>query len=216
MQNRHEINLTPGAKEAARLLIAAWNEDETVQKFDITEVPGDDQVTVTFTFLDSGNIGFDAPKRALLFELAQHKLLDIREKDDNSWEIMLFQNLRTAVENNFLEVTDHTTNAGVNIATLINNNVTMGERGVFASSVSGDITITIETLPDELIKLLGEDALRPEIASAIADLKSADAPTRLEKGGKIIEQLGRGLGHLSNTGSALEAIMLIARILGGI
>src|SRR5690606_850224 len=101
------------------------------------------------------------------------------------------------------------------IGTFINGSLTMAEGAVFSSSAYGDVTVTFQTLPEELLKLLGADALRPEIANAINALKEADEPTRLEKAGKVIEELGRGLAHLSNTGGALAAIALIARMLSG-
>ena len=79
------------------------------------------------------------------------------------------------------------------------------------------MTVTAEMLPDELIRLLGEETLHqyPNINQAIQALKTADEPTRIARAGKVIEELGRGLEHLSNASGALTAIAMIARVLSG-
>jgi len=86
---------------------------------------------------------------------------------------------------------------------------------VFQSAAAGigDVNVTAESLPDELVKLLGKDAVEPNVAQAIEALKNADEPNRREKAGKVIAELGRSLEHLSNAGGAISAIMLIARLL---
>lgn len=215
MQRRDEIKLTPEAKEAARALVAAWNAGEVDQQFSIVEIHGDDQVLGSFVFSDAGHSDFDAPRRSLLSELAQLRLLRITQIKRDTWEILLLQELRDAVQNDFARFRDVPIAVTGAIGTFINGSLTMAEGAVFSSSAYGDVTVTFQTLPEELLKLLGADALRPEIANAINALKEADEPTRLEKAGKVIEELGRGLAHLSNTGGALAAIALIARMLSG-
>jgi len=215
MQRRDEIKLTPQAKDEARLLVAAWDTGKVSQKFTIVELYGDDQVLGTFVYSDSGHSDFDAPPRALLSELAQLRLLQMMQTKPDTWEILLLQELRDAVQNEFARFRDVPITVTGAIGTFINGSLTMAEGAVFSSSAYGDVTVTFQTLPEELVKLLGADALRPEIASAIHALQSADEPTRLEKAGRVIEELGRGLAHLSNTGGALAAIALIARMLSG-
>lgn len=208
--------LTAEAKEAAKRLVDAWDERRISQKFDITAVYGDGRIMHVYVSSDSGHLEFTPPELSLLEELGHFDLLRIARIRNNRWEILLLQTLRDAVKNDFKHIPDIPTSV---VGTIIYGSLEMGDGAVFGSSVYGDVTVTLQTLPDELIKLLGTDSSRPQIASVIEELKtlpeSADKSARLEKAGKVIEELGRSLAHLSNTGGALAAIALIARMLSG-
>lgn len=215
MQKRESIRLTEEAKQAARDLVKAWTTGKVSQQFGVTEIHGDDQVLDSFVHSDADHSDFDAPSRNLLSELAEARLIRLTVTRRDRYEVLLLQELRDAVANDFARFRDVPITVSGAVGTIIFGNLTMGDGAVFSSAGQGDVTVTIETLPHELLKLLGTDALRPEIASAITELKTADDLTRVEKAGKVIEELGRGLAHLSNTGGALAAITLIARMLSG-
>lgn len=211
-----EYRLTEGARKTAAYLVRMWNDDVIAQTFELVDATAGSGVRSRQYLPGLGaDDSFEVPAIGELNELARLNLISIRRLVGRSekLEITLFQPLRDAVDNDFTYFRELPLTGA--IGTIIYGNLTMGEGAVFSSAGQGDVTVTFQTLPDELLRLLGTDALRPEIASAITDLKNADEPTRLRKAGKVIEELGRGLEHLSNTGGALAAIALIARMLSG-
>lgn len=164
--------------------------------------------------------GFSVPPMGVLNELSQFGLILMSKlvlPKGLRCEITLLQELRNAVQSDF-DVSDYflTTSA---VGTIIYGDLMLEKGALFQSAAAGigDVTVTAETLPDELIKLLGDEMLRQhsEVAQAIEALKTSDKPTRLQKAGKVIEELGRCLGHLTNTAGALAAIALITRVLSG-
>ncbi len=214
MQRRDQIKLTDEAKEAARALVAAWDAHNLDQTFTIFHTMGGAQILQSRR-TTSDKDAFSTPPLTTFEELARHSLIQLERTASNNYRVLLLQELRDAIQNDFAQYRDVPITVTGAIGTFINGSLTMAEGAVFSSSAYGDVTVTFQTLPDELLKLLGTDALRPEIASAITALKAADELTRMEKAGKVIEELGRGLAHLSNTGGALAAIALIARMLSG-
>lgn len=214
MQRRDQLKLTDEAKEAARSLVAAWDAHDLDQTFTIFHTMAGAQILQSRR-TTSDKEAFSTPPLTTFEELARHSLIQLERTASNNYRVLLLQELRDAIQNDFVQYRDVPITVTGAIGTFINGSLTMAEGAVFSSSAYGDVTVTFQTLPDELLKLLGTDALRPEIASAITALKAADELTRMEKAGKVIEELGRGLGHLSNTGGALAAIALIARMLSG-
>lgn len=215
MSSRVKYPLSASAQEAAKTLSEAWKLGELDQLIRLAEAVGDNRImNTTATSAYSGK-RLKPPPRAILMELARFGLIQLYATSERGWEVLLLEELHTAVQNDF-EVSDYflTTSA---VGTIIYGNLTLDKGALFQSAAAGigDVNVTAQTLPDELVRLLGEDAQRPEIAAAITALKTADDPTRLEKMGKVIEELGRGLAHLTNTGGAIAAITLIAKILSG-
>lgn len=201
MQRRVKYPLTPETKAIAEELVNAWNTGKLEQILDVA--------VSNHSVLVGGGVNFQFPLSALK-ELEEYRLIRV----ERTW-VTLLQELRDAVANDF-EVSDFflTTSA---VGTIIYGNLTLDKGALFQSAAAGigDVNVTAQHLPDELVRLLGEDARRPEIAAAITELKTADESTRLGKMGKVIEELGRGLSHMKNAAGAIEAIILIARILGG-
>jgi len=219
MTNRIKYPLTLEAKEEARHLLQAWDKDEIQQAFYLIDVTGGSGVEgIRLNPGLGARSSFIPPALGIIRELGEYKLISLARvvtAQKERFEVTLLQELRNAVQNDF-DVSDFflTTSA---IGTIVYGNLTLDRGALFQSAAAGigDVNVTAQTLPDELVKLLGADALRPEIAAAISALKVADEPTRLEKAGKVIEELGRGLAHMSNTGGALAAIALITRMFSG-
>jgi hypothetical protein len=222
MQRRPKYPLTPEAKEAAKSLLEAWDNGEIQQSFYlIVQAIRDDEVRHLHLYPGTGaRRSFQPPSLGVIRELGEYKLITLTHVVDSRqerFEVTLLQELRNAVSSNF-DVSDFflTTSA---VGTIIYGDLVMDKGSIFQSAAAGigDANNAIQYLPDQLIRLLGEDTLKsyPKIDTAIKELKSANERTRMEKAGKVIEELGRALGHLSNTGGALDAITLIARVLGG-
>ena len=164
---------------------------------------------------------FHVPSFGTLNELAHFGLLTtdrLGTTDQQRSEITLLQELRNALQNDF-DFSDYflTTSA---VGTIVYGDLTLDKDALFQSAAAGvgDVNLSTEAIPDKLIKILGDETLRQhvEIATAIEGLRNADQPTRLEKIGKVIQELGRDLGHLSNTAGAIAAITLLARVLSSL
>lgn len=219
MSNRVKYPLTQDGKSAAKSLVEAWDRNEVDQTFELVDVSAGSGLRVRqFAIALGADNSFSIPSMGTLNELAQFDLINVIKQITTRGlrlEVTLLQELRNAVESDF-EVSDFFLTISA-VGTIIYGDLVMDSGATFQSAAAGvgDVNVTAQQLPDAIVRLLGEDALRPEIAAAITDLKTADEPTRLEKMGKVIEELGRGLGHLSNTGGALAAIALITKILSG-
>jgi hypothetical protein len=81
-----------------------------------------------------------------------------------------------------------------------------------AASIQGDIQIT--ALADEIAQQLGQEFLADQrnrdVAESIDNLRNATDATRAEKLGKVIQELGRSLGHTANFAVIAQALLLIA------
>ncbi len=219
MSNRVKYPLTPEAKLAARTLLESWDSGEIQQAFyliDQTAGSGAERIDLRAGL--GAKSSFKPPSLGVIRELGEYRLISLTRvagSQAERFEVALLQELRNAVASDF-DVSDFFLTISA-VGTIIYGDLVMDSGATFQSAAAGvgDVNVTAQQLPDAIVRLLGEDALRPEIAAAITDLKTADEPTRLEKMGKVIEELGRGLGHLSNTGGALAAIALITKILSG-
>jgi len=215
MQSRVKYPLTPEAKEAAKKLSDIWKAGELDQLFYFNENTSYGTISETIAKSAYSGKSHEGLKRSLLMELARFGLLQIHFSGNDGWEILLLEELMRAVENDF-EVSDFflTTSA---VGTIIYGNLTLDKGALFQSAAAGigDVSVTAQTLPDEIIKLLGADADRPEVAAAIEELRQSNDTTRIEKAGKVIQELGRSLEHVANAGGALSAIAMIVRVLTG-
>lgn len=217
MKQRIEYKLSQNTRETAKNLIQYLKQGHIDQNFELVDVTAGSGVRSREY---KWGLGADeshevpTPSLAALYELAKYNL--IRLVEGTKIQVTLFQTLQDAVENNFFYFREipYDSLAG----TIIYGNLTISEGAVFSSSGYGNVTVTVtmQTLPDELYKLLGEDAKRENIAAALNDLKEATDSTRLKKAGRVIEELGRSLEHLSNAGGALAALALIVRLFGGV
>lgn len=218
MLQRVKYPLTPEAKATAQQLVDAWNSNDVDQNFYLIEVTAGRAKRVELNFGLGGDNSITPPPLGILRELAEYRLITltaIKTDRTDRFEVTLLQELRNAVENDF-EVSDFflTTSA---VGTIIYGNLEVRDSAVFQSAASGigDVHQNIEQLADELSKILGDQLLQSntELNNAIMELRSADELTRLQKMGKVVQELGRGLGHLGNTGAAIIALELITRFL---
>lgn len=210
--------LTTVAKEFAHLLVQAWDSGKLPQLMRLFEIDGDGGNWGT-GFKRTLDVDFEAPDLSVWLELAEFKLVRYIPQKDNrhesTFDILLLQELRNAVQNNF-EVSDFflTTSA---VGTIIYGNLHMQEGSNFQSGATnfGDVRISADMLPDKLIEMLGDSFLQKnaEVAAAIEGLKTANQLTQRSKLAKVIEELGRCLEHTANAGTAIAAIGLIHHFL---
>jgi hypothetical protein len=210
MKQRVKYPLTPEAKEAAKALVEAWDSKKINQLLNLGIRRGDGKEQWLFWGND-----FKVPDKAIIYELAAYKLIRLSSGRDNV-EILLFQELRNAVENDF-DVSDFflTTSA---VGTVVYGNLEVREGAIFQSAATnqGDITQNANQLADKLLELLGMDLLQsePDLEAAIVALKSMDELSRPQKCGKVIQELGGCLGHVANTATILTAISMAVQFAG--
>lgn len=210
MPERIKYPLTEEAKIGASNLVTAWKADQIEQLMLITIRPGDDREE--WSYWSGGT--FSLPSKASLYELAAYNLIQITEERENV-QILLLQELRNAVENDF-EVSDYflTVNA---VGTIVYGNLEVREGAIFQSGAAGhgNVAQNASQLADELENLLG-DLLneQAELQKAVQELRKTDRETRVQKAGKVIEELGRCLSHSANASAVTLAIMQAARFIG--
>jgi hypothetical protein len=157
---------------------------------------------------------------APMIELSKFNLITFEEEllptasghISRRWRGILLQELWNAIESDF-EVSDYflTMNA---VGTIVQGNLTIQPGAVFqsAASIQGDIQIT--ALADEIAQQLGQEFLADQrnrdVAESIDNLRNATDATRAEKLGKVIQELGRSLGHTANFAVIAQALLLIA------
>lgn len=204
--------LTTEAKESATELVETWNENTERQLWNfIFQTGGGRILTEIMTCAYDPNSSLRIPLR-IIRELATYGLIRV----DGS-EILLLQELRNAVENDF-EVSEYflTMNA---VGTIVQGNVMMQPGSVLQSAASntGNIAQSNELVADNLKGLLGEDFLKTqtELQDAIQALRDATDADKQSKYGKVISELGRCLQHGANTAVVVNAIGMIARFLMG-
>jgi hypothetical protein len=211
MKNRMVYPLTEAAKQAARELVAAWDGGEVDQYFSLPDEPAGDDFLVMF--------GGDRqpPRLSAFLELAYYGLLSMERRarldstgqyEQDWWEILLLQELRNAVADNFA-VSDFfiaTSSPGAVIH--------LGEGAAHGYPPQME---SVEQLSDKLMDMMGDSMMddHPPLRAAIADLRTADTPSEVrQRAGRVIEELGRGIVTLANAGAAIEAIQLIGHFLG--
>ncbi len=225
--------LTEGAKEGAKSLISLWDR-QLIEQYILVDlkwfrgkttlgylhIDDYDPEQEYFEKLSEEQIHEDwiweLPPAGVLYELAQYGLISVsREKDGNGKQatgILLLQELRNAVENNF-EVSDYflTMNA---VGTIVQGNLTIHPGGIMQSAASntGNIEQNIEQLADDLIAELGMQFVQSnaELRQAIEGLRTATEGNKQSKLGKVISELGRCLGHTANATAIAAALIKLA------
>lgn len=223
--------LTPQAKEAAKSLVAAWDNNHIPQLFTIERGIGRNGARGVSAEISEH---YDIPLIDVLLELAQFKLVTISaetlQEDDSRflnlnspryiryWHVLLMQELRKAVASEF-EVSDFflTTQAVGTIIHAAEGSTVDIHALQSAASAFGDIEQTQINTPTELaeklLQVLGNDTLdaNPELAQAIRELAYVPEQNRKFQFGKVIYQLGNGLQHVANTAVVIEALLILAR-----
>jgi hypothetical protein len=205
--------LTENARDGARQLVQNWDDGKLEQHMVFSS--GNAEGDVSFVQLSRQHIlkkcGF--PLSEVMLELAKFGLIDItfnRASDGKtkSIEILLLQELRNAVENDF-EVSDYflTLNA---VGNIIINSSTGPVQGVGYNT--GTVNQNIEQLADGLIAQLGMQFVQSnaELRQAIEDLRTATEGNKQSKLGKVISELGRCLGHTANAAAIAGALLKLA------
>jgi hypothetical protein len=223
MKQRVKYPLTPEAKEAAKMLVEAWDNKKIAQRLTIYLTIRNEEIQPTDN-IDGAGRDFKRPTLATWWELSKYGLIERQvnfqetrhQKRLVGWEILLLEELRNAVENDF-DVSDFflTTSA---VGTVVYGNLEVREGAIMQSqaNIYGDNTQNANQLADELLELLGSDLLQsePDLENAIVALKSVDESSRAEKCGKVIQELGHCMGHVANTATILTAISLAVQFAG--
>ena len=212
MKQRVKYPLTLEAKEAAKMLVETWDSGILEQRFYISETRADGHKSIA---MFTGGIDFTSqlqpPPVSILLELSEYNLVRMQGND-----VLMLQELRNAVENDF-DVSDFflTTSA---VGTVVYGNLDVREGAIMQSqaNIYGDNTQNANQLADDLLELLGVDLLQsePDLNAAIIALKSMDELSRREKCGKVIQELGRCMGHAANAGTVLMAISMAVQFAG--
>ncbi len=212
--------LTEQAKVTARALITAWNSDHLPQLIPLFEIRNDGGSWHT-RFKRTLEVNFDPPHLAIWLELAEYGLVryipDMSKSEDRNFEILLLEELRNAVENDF-EVSDYflTMNA---VGNIIINSTTGPVQGVGYNK--GIVHQNVEQLADYMTATLGQKFLATQaaLATAIEELRTAIASDQQSKLGKVVSELGNCLQHGANAAAVVVALNAAApflqRILGG-
>lgn len=208
--------LTDTAKEAAKCLVDGWDSGIIEQQLVliISHYAGGFDV-----FIHEGHHGdFETPPLPSFLELSHFGLINvqrlIREHDEN-WEILLLQELRNAVRNDF-EVSEYflTMNA---VGTVVQGNLTMHAGSVFQSAATntGTIQQSNEQLADALTMILGQEFLQTQsqLIEAIEQLRISAEAEKPSRSGRVILELGRCLSHGANAAQVLPAIAAISSAL---
>jgi hypothetical protein len=229
MKNRLEYPLTEAAKQAARELVGAWDAGEVAQYFTIQDLSVEDDFVLV---LRGGQDADEEPHRLSAFlELAHYGLISVGRqtrfdpasgREGNWWSILLLQELRDAVADDFA-LSDFF------LATAAPGTVIHLGEGAVVAGVSGAAygapppagvmppMENVDQLSDKLMFMMGDAAMEahPPLRKAIDDLRAADDPVEVRtRAGRVIEEVGRGLVALANAGAAIEAIQLIGHFLG--
>lgn len=226
--------LTEAAKQEAKRLVEAWDGGQLDQMFELFERHGGDLVIGEMIFPMYNRTSIAAPKRSILSELAQYKLIHMQpvaRGDSTNWEVLLLQELRNTVQNDF-EVSEFflTTSA---IGTIVQGNLVLHPHSVYQSiaAVLSDVDVNfIQTTSDQLEQMLGSLADQDtDLRAALDDVKVSTPqtlPTRLGSvvkalyriafgDGPLSEMLTRSISNTGNAASALGGIVLIAKLLTG-
>ncbi|MBI5930368.1 MAG: hypothetical protein HY862_13745 [Chloroflexi bacterium] len=201
--------LTEEAKTMARALASEWEEGKIEQR---TLLIGQTRLIEhrQRTLLRIGNNEY---LPSSLTELARFELLVIERHRGSSYNILLQQELRNAVENDF-EVSDYFLKM-TNVGNIIANSTTGPVQGVGYNT--GIVYQNVEELADSMTASLGQAFLETqvELKNAIAELRTASEANQQSKLGKVISELGRCLQHGANTVAVVNALVSIVPFLQG-
>jgi hypothetical protein len=180
--NSIEYPLTDKAKETARLLVKAWDEEKIEQEFSIIDSSSAEGRS-TMKGLGAFNYPHKAPSIAVLKELASYGLIQSTILH-NRIDAILLQELRNAVTRDFA-LTDF-----------------------FLVTHGSGIQIS-----HQLEQLLATEIQQYEgLRRSIEALKIDEKPTK-SKIAKVIEELGRSLGHGANTVNVVQGIGILSSLL---
>ena len=209
--------LTPEAKQLAKQLVNAWSNGDINQLFYLIDTSAGHDKTLTVDF----GRGLLRDDLKMELELGQFRelgtygliqLTTVRNNQMERFEVVLLQELRNAVENDF-EVSEYflTMNA---VGTIVQGNLTMSPGSTFQSAASntGDIAQNLEQVADDLYKIFGEDFLQEqtELRQSIDDLRDTTDANNQSKLGKVVSELGRCLNHGANAATVGNALITLA------
>ncbi len=209
--------MTEEAKQAASHLVNAWSSGELEQRFWIRMIRDRDKAN--YSIYEGGRKDFPLPKPASLLELAAFDLVntqrEITQHSSEIWEILLMQELRNAVENDF-EVSEYflTMNA---VGTIVQGDLNLQPGAVMQSAASnyGSIQQSNEQLADALTAKLGPQFVQSqdELRQAIEQLRIAVEAEKSPKLGKVMQELGRCIHLGASAAQLLPAIYLLTQAL---
>lgn len=216
--------LTAKAKEGARLLLKSWDEKKKDQYVAIAS--GDVQnENFDIVSLSRERVleEWGYPLAGVLFELSKYGLIDVNcqytaEGKMARIEILLLQELRNAVESDF-EVSDYflTMNA---VGTIVQGNLTIHPGGFLQSAASntGNVTLNVQQIADDLVGILGQPFLERQVAlkESIEELRYADESNKKSRIGKVIGELGHCLEHGANAATLITAIAQLSTYLSNL
>jgi hypothetical protein len=217
MIERLKYPLSSQAKTLASQLVTDWDASKINQIFRLVESRSSSGWTTFTSQSDNKSLPFQ-PERALLSELAQYHLIAMNlmrsEEHSDTWEILLLEELRNAVRNEF-EVSDFFLTTAA-VGTIVQGDLTIHPNANYqsAANVYGDNIQTIDQLSSELeakLSHLLED--NHDLQIAITELRSSEEQDRIPKIGKVIMELGRCLQHGSNIAVILSALPMLIQFL---
>ncbi len=226
LDSRVKYPLTNATKNAAQYLFRCWDSNKIEQGFTLMETGESGEKRRNERRLSNGygvlNDDFESPSLENLKELALFRLLDLDvtyagnpQRPTPNWHILLLQELRNAVENDF-QVSDYflTFNA---VGTIILGNPTISAPFQSGASIYGNVSqeISSSELAQQLTEILGNELIQSnaELSAAIYELTNSIESERQSKLGKVVSELGRGLQHGANAYVVAQAIGFIGQVL---
>lgn len=222
---RVQYPLTPEAKQAARYLVEAWDGKLIEQEFVCYKTYPQRGVEKPQLISGQFNSNFRCPPVRCLNEISLFNLINLGIKyvgndPTTRYHILLMQELRNAVENDF-EVSDYflTFNA---VGTIINaaegSTVDIHWLQSIAEMYGGTMIGHLETSPElahKIVTTLGQDTLRvnPEIAEVVDKLGKTSQDEQPVVVGQLISELGHRLSKGKDTENTLRAIAIAIKFL---
>lgn len=210
--------LTETARTAAKDMLDKWDRHELEQFMEIT-TKGQN---VTLAGLSQKRILQQAgyPLAGILMEMAKYGLIDVKmifdsEGHTKNIQILLLQELRNAVENDF-DVSEYflTMNA---VGTVVQGDLAIHPDSMLQSiGINiGTASQTLQQVTDEVSKILGDAILQThtELKAAIDDLRKATAANQPTRVMKLVSLLSGGLEDTANTATILSAIFALTPLI---
>lgn len=229
-----KYKLTADCQEWAIKLVNAWENDSISQYFELINVTAGDDKTIQI----GGGLGilndeFELPPINIILELSLFKLVEIvdiipekiefdnrhspmlgiiKRHQSQRWSVLLTQELKDAVENDF-QVSDYfltfNTVGTIIYGDAIDSNI--------ASAAIGDVDQEISTtsLADELLAILGTEFVQSQnsLIKSIDALKQSQGEKTQSLLVGILAQLANSLKHGAHTAEIIAGIYLISKFL---